>query len=100
MRYYGVGADFRGGMRRQITGTVHYSVAVPDLCELKRIHDIGMCSDMGVGGLCMTTGYPLEKGHVLTFEDQIRDEIPARFAIVKWVSKIGDNSYRAGMKFV
>ena len=92
-------ADFRRGMRRQVATAINYCVAVVDLCVSKRIHDVGVCSDISAGGLCMTTGYPLEKGHVLTFEDQIRNEIPARFAIVKWVRKIGDNSYRVGMKF-
>ncbi len=93
------GADFRRGMRRQIAGAINYSVPVLDLGVLKRIRDVGMCSNISAGGLCMTTGYPLEEGHVLTFEDQIRNGIPAGFAIVKWVRKIGDNTYRVGMKF-
>ena len=92
-------ADFRRGMRRQASKTVNYSVTVSDLCVSKRINGVAMCSDISAGGLCMTICHPLEKGHVLTFQDQIRDEIPARFAVVKWVRKIGHNSYRVGVKF-
>jgi hypothetical protein len=95
-----IGEDLRRGIRRQIVKTINYSVPVFDLNALKRVHDSGMCSDISAGGLCMTTCYPLEKGHVLTFQDQIRDGIPARFAIVKWAQKNDNNTYRAGMKFV
>lgn len=93
------GEDLRRGIRRQIAKSINYSVPVFDLSVLKRIHDVGMCSDMSAGGLCMTTGYPLQKGHILIFEEQIRNAIPASFAVVKWVHEIDNNSYRVGMKF-
>jgi hypothetical protein len=94
-----IGEDLRRGIRRQIAESINYSVPVFDLTALKRIHDVGICSDMSAGGLCMTTGYPLQKGHILIFEEQIRNGIPASFAVVKWVHKIGKNIYRVGTQF-
>jgi hypothetical protein len=91
--------DLRRGIRRQVAKSISYSVPVFDITILKRIHDIGMCSDMSAGGLCMTTEYPLQKGHILIFEDQIRKDIPASFAVVKWVQKMDRNTYRVGAKF-
>jgi hypothetical protein len=94
-----IGEDLRRGIRRQIAKSINYSVPVLDLGMLKRIREVGMCSDISAGGLCMITGYPLQKGHILTFEDQIRNAMPAGFAVVKWVHKIDSNTYRVGMKF-
>ena len=47
------------------------------------------------------TDVPLEKGHVLTFEDAItmKDHLVKKAAVVKWTGKI-DGKYRVGLQFV
>ncbi len=42
--------------------------------ELRRIYDTAVSVDISAGGLGMLTDYPLEEGHVLTFEDEYKYE--------------------------
>ena len=93
--------DLREHARTQFVKAIRYSVSALDANELKRIHDTAVTIDISSGGLGIIAGYPLESGHVLTFEDEIRiDNITAKAAIVRWADKIISNKYRAGVKFL
>jgi hypothetical protein len=92
--------DVRKFTRTPFITPVKYSVAVLDIRELKRIYDTAVSIDIGTGGLGILTDYPLEEGHVLTFEDETKiNNIKSRTAVVKWAGII-DNKYRVGLMFV
>ncbi|MFZ6016030.1 MAG: PilZ domain-containing protein [Nitrospirota bacterium] len=87
--------------RTSFVTPVKYSVSVMDVRELKKIHDTAVSVDISKGGIGMITGYPLEAGHVLTFEDEIKiNSIIAKAAIVKWTGRIDRDKYRVGLKFI
>ncbi len=80
---------------------VRYSVSVLDMRELKQIHDVAVSVDISTEGIGILTDYPLEEGHVLTFNDEINmNNITAKSAVVRWSGKIDGNIYRVGLKFV
>ncbi|MEW6067368.1 MAG: PilZ domain-containing protein [Nitrospirota bacterium] len=92
--------NLRRHERMPFASNVAYSVTVMDFKQLENIRDTAISVDISDGGLGMITGYPLEKGHVLTFIDMIKTKnINPKVAIVKWIWKI-DNKYRVGVKFV
>jgi hypothetical protein len=92
--------DVRKFTRTPFITPVKYSVFVLDMKELKRIHDTAVSVDISTGGLGILTDYPLEEGHVLTFENETRiNDITSRAAIVKWTGII-NNKYRVGLMFV
>jgi len=96
-----VEGNLRKDTRTPFVVPVRYSVSVLDMRELKRIHDIAVSVDISTGGLGILTDYPLEEGHVLTFEGKINmNNITAKSAIVRWAGKIDGNKYRVGLKFV
>jgi hypothetical protein len=93
--------NVRKDTRTPFITPVRYSVSVLEIRELRRINDTAVSVDISIGGLGMLTGYPLEEGHVLTFEDEINmNGITAKSAIVRWSGKLNGNNYRAGLKFV
>ncbi|MEW6003608.1 MAG: PilZ domain-containing protein [Nitrospirota bacterium] len=80
---------------------IRYSVTVMDMRDLKRIRDTAVSVDIGIGGMGMITGYPLEVGHILTFEDDIEvNNITAKAAVVRWIGKAESNKYRVGLRFI
>ena len=80
---------------------IRYSVVALNSKELKEISDPAVSVDISDRGLGILSSYSLEPGHVVAFENQIEmNNIVARFAIVKWVNKIGSCKYRAGLKFI
>ncbi len=93
--------NLRKDTRTPFITPVRYSVPVLDIRELRRIHDTAVSVDISAGGLGVLTDYPLEEGHVLTFEDEINmNGITAKSAIVRWAGKLNGNKYRVGLKFV
>jgi hypothetical protein len=80
---------------------IRYSVTALDFQELKKNQNIAVSVDISNGGLGIITDFPLEQGHVLTFEDMIRINkiILKKAAVVRWTGKI-NSKYRAGLKFV
>lgn len=96
-----VKGNLRKDTRTPFIVPVRYSVSVLDMRELKQIHDIAVSVDISTGGLGILTDYPLEEGHVLTFNDEINmNNVTAKSAIVRWTGKIDGNKYRAGLEFV
>jgi hypothetical protein len=93
--------DLRKDMRKPFVTPLRYSANVLDMRELTQIHDIAVSVDIGTGGIGILTDYPLEEGHVLTFNDEITmNNITAKSAIVRWSGKVDSNKYRVGLKFV
>jgi hypothetical protein len=93
--------NLREDLRTPFIAPVRYSVSVLDMRALKEINGIAVSVDIGKGGMGILTDFPLEQGHVLTFDDAIRmkDHHAKKAAIVKWTGKI-DGKYRVGLKFV
>lgn len=93
--------NLRKDTRTSFITPVRYSVSVLEMRELRRIYDTAVSVDISAGGLGVLTDYPLEEGHVLTFEDEINmNGITAKSAIVRWSGKLNGNNYRVGLKFV
>lgn len=93
--------NLRKDKRTPFVMPVRYSVSVLDMRELKQIHDVAVSVDISTEGIGILTDYPLEEGHVLTFNDEINmNNIAAKSAIVRWAGKIDGNKYRVGLKFV
>ena len=93
--------NLREHERKPFITPLKYSLSVIELRELKKIFNVAVSVDISSGGLGIITDFPLEKGHVLTFEDTIKLHhiIPQKAAVVKWTGKI-NGKYRAGLKFV
>lgn len=94
--------DLREYTRLPFISIIRYSVSVVDSRELKKISEGAVSVDICKGGLGMIANYPLEAGHVLVFEDEIKtiNHIKARAAIVRWTGKLEDDKYRVGVEFV
>ena len=82
--------------RRSFTQNIQYSVTVLDFKDLKRLSLRGDIIDISDAGMGIKTGYPLEPGHVLTFDNGIGHKA----GIVKWSAMVNNNGYRVGVKFV
>ncbi len=74
---------------------IEYTVTVLDLRELKKLTKKARLYDLSQGGIGLITDFPLEPGHVLTFNNGLSEKI----GIVKWSNK-EDLYYRVGIKFV
>ncbi len=82
--------------RRLCINSIRYSITVHEFRDRRRVDlrgDVVDISDVGVG---IETDYPLEPGHVLTFNDNIGHPM----GIVQWSSQIQNNGYRVGVKFL
>jgi hypothetical protein len=93
--------NLREDLRTPFVVPVRYSVSVFDMLASKETNGIAVSVDIGKGGMGILTDVPLEKGHVLTFEDAItmKDHFAKKAAVVKWTGKI-DGKYRVGLQFV
>lgn len=99
------GANLKKNLRRYtrvpFARTITYMVSVLDFSVVRRIQDSGISSDISAEGLCLITGYPLETGHVFILEDSYkRPDADKKLGVVKWVSQVGENRYRAGVQLV
>lgn len=87
--------------RTPFISPVGYFVTVLEVRELKRIHGSAVSVDISKGGLGIITDYPLEAGHVVSFDEEIKiNNTTAKAAIVRWTGKINNNKYRVGLRFV
>ena len=82
--------------RRSFTQNIQYSVTVLDFKDLKRLSLRGEIIDISDAGMGIETDYPLEPGHVLTFDNGIGHKT----GIVQWSTMVNNNGYRVGVKFV
>jgi len=86
----------RGLERRTVMQSIRYSVTVLDFRDLRKLSLTGNIVDISDVGMGIETDFPLEPGHVLTFNDNI-----GRLAgIVEWSSRAQNNGYRVGIRFV
>jgi c-di-GMP-binding flagellar brake protein YcgR len=73
--------------------------------RLELIPGNGVSVDISEGGLGMITDHALNKGDILFFEKEIKEEeikinkIAPVAAIVRWAKEIEQNKYRAGLVF-
>jgi hypothetical protein len=96
-----VKGDLRKETRIPYVTPVKYSVSGLTSRESKQIHNGAVTVDISPKGIGIITNYPLEKGHILTFENDIKTiNITAKTAIVKWVGKVDSDKYRVGLQFV
>ena len=93
--------NLREHERTSFVTPLKYSVSVLNMQELKKVHNVAVTVDISDEGLGIITDFPVQQGHVLTFEDdkQINNGIFNKAAIVRWTGKIY-SQYRAGLKFV
>ena len=93
--------NLREHERTSFVTPLKYSVSVLNMQELKKVHNVAVSVDISDEGLGIITDFPVQQGHVLTFEDdqQINNGIFKKAAIVRWTGKI-HSQYRAGLKFV
>lgn len=93
--------NLREQSRTATVMTVRYSAVVFNFRELRNISDTAVSVDISNGGIGFLTGYQLEKGHVVIFEEEIATNgRKAKVAVVRWVNKAKDDKYRVGVKFV
>ena len=95
-----VKGDLRSHVRTSFIRPVRYYLSVLDANELKRIRNDGVSVDISAGGLGMLSDFPFEKGHVLTFEEEISTNGMAKAAIVRWQVKLMEISTVVGLKFI
>jgi hypothetical protein len=93
--------SFREYERKPFVTPVKYSVTVLNSQELRKVHNVAVSIDISSRGLGIITDFPLEQGHVLTFENEIKIDgvISRRAAVVKWTGKT-NGKYRVGLEFV
>jgi len=93
--------NLREHERTSFITPLKYSVSVLNMQELKKVHNVAVSVDISDDGLGIITDFPVQQGHVLTFEDhkEINNGIFKKAAIVRWTGKI-HSQYRAGLKFV
>ncbi len=82
--------------RRPAMESISYSVTVLDFKDLRRLHLRGDVVDISDAGMGMKTDYPLEPGHVLTFDNGMKHSA----GIVEWSTMDKNNGYRVGIKFI
>jgi hypothetical protein len=71
-----------------------------DNLKVEEIEYKGLAVDICEGGIGMITDYPLNKGDILFFKDEIRvNNLIATSGVVKWLQRLADTSYRLGLEF-
>jgi hypothetical protein len=71
-----------------------------DKLKVKETEYEGVAVDICEGGLGMITDYPLNKGDILFFKDEIKvNNFIATSGVVKWLQRLADTSYRLGLEF-
>lgn len=93
-------AENRRSKRQVIDKTANYTVTVIELGNPISLPLKGDIIDLSESGLCLKTYYPLEPGHLLTFQSGL-DHGESRKGIVRW-SILTDDSYmyRVGIEFI
>lgn len=81
--------------RRPFVKILDYTVSVVEFRDLTRQRLKADIIDISEDGLGLLTDYPLEPGHVLTFNSGIGH----RTGVVKWCFKTPEKDYRVGLSF-
>ncbi len=95
----------KGGLREYertpYIAPLKYSISVINMRELKKVQNVAVSVDISTVGLGIITDFPLEQGHVLIFENEIKiNSITSKkAAIVRWTGRT-NGKYRVGLKFV
>jgi len=95
--------NLREHNRTSVVMPLRYSTVIVNFRELKKISESAVSVDLSNGGIGFLTGYQLEKGHVVIFEEEIAtNSRKAKVAVVVWIKKAeGEiDKYRVGLKFV
>jgi extracellular factor (EF) 3-hydroxypalmitic acid methyl ester biosynthesis protein len=79
--------------RKPYSKIIDYSVSAHESRERKWLNLKGKAIDISEGGIGIQTGYPLAPGHMLWFNDGIKDKA----GFVRWCIQL-DNDYRVGIK--
>jgi extracellular factor (EF) 3-hydroxypalmitic acid methyl ester biosynthesis protein len=79
--------------RRPYSKVIDYSVSAQESRERKWLNLKGKAIDISEGGIGIQTDYPLAPGHMLWFNDGIKDTA----GFVRWCIQL-DNDYRVGIK--
>jgi len=77
---------------------LHFIVLSDEAPEFRRIRSTGEIIDASKSGIGIITGFPLQPGHVLEWDDK-HQKGKLHIALVKW-SREQDNQYRAGLMFI
>jgi c-di-GMP-binding flagellar brake protein YcgR len=88
--------------RRPYVKTLRYYLKAlhMDQLKVKEIEYKGVSVDICEGGLGMITDYPLNKGDILFFKDEIKmNNFIATSGVVKWLQRLADTRYRLGLEF-
>ena len=89
-------AELRQVDRRTFVKIIDYSVCVLEFRELKSLKFQADIIDISDSGMGLRTEYPLEPGHVLSFNSGLA----YRTGVVRWSRKgRNEHSYRAGLSF-
>jgi len=86
----------RGVERRPHLNSIRYSVTVLEFRDRRRVDLRGEVVDISDRGIGIKTDFPLERGHVLTFNDNIGHPT----GVVAWSLRVQNNGYRVGVKFI
>jgi len=81
--------------RRPFSGTFNYSVTVTESEESKVLKLKGNLVDISEGGMGILIDYPLHAGQMIEIEGLYQ-----KAGIVKWISMIDKNDFRAGIEFI
>ena len=88
--------------RRPYVKPLRYYLTASQMDNLKAegIEYKGVSVDICEGGIGLITDYPLNKGDVLFFKDEIKvNNFIAISGVVKWLQRLADTSYRLGLEF-
>lgn len=89
------GRSKRRHERKPFSGTFNYSIIVLELEESKVLNLKGDLVDISEGGMGILIDYPLLAGQMIQI-----DGLYQKTGIVKWISMIDKNAFRAGIEFV
>jgi DNA-binding NtrC family response regulator len=81
--------------RRPFIGTFDYTIRNTELNESQILNLKGDTVDISDGGMGILTDYSLHAGQIIEIEG-----VDRKAGVVKWISMIGGNAFRAGIEFV
>jgi len=81
--------------RRPLRGSFDYSIKISEPEEFKILTLKGDMVDISDGGMGIVTDYSLLAGQVIEIEGLAR-----KSGVVKWISMVDGNAFRAGIEFI
>jgi DNA-binding NtrC family response regulator len=91
----GSGINKRRHERRPYSGAFDYSIRITASSESNILNLKGSMLDMSDGGIGVKTDYSLHAGQTIDIEG-----MEHKTGIVKWISMMGNNEFRAGIEFL